>query len=81
MTPKPKTLDQASLASILLFGFALQKINDFIQRIIRQQHQQYSYSPDTDSCLLGKRVGSLGKKTFYVGAGMAERILEVIVLI
>ena len=37
--------------------------------------------PGTDRYLLGKVVGSLGKKTFYVGAGLAERILEVIVLV
>ena len=37
--------------------------------------------PGTDRCLLGKVEVSLGKKTFYVRAGLAERILEVIVLV
>ena len=37
--------------------------------------------PGTDRYLLGKVVGSLGKKTFYVWTGLAERILEVIVLV
>ena len=54
--------------------------NDSISRMIMQQQQQYPL-PGADRCLLGKVVVSLGKKTFYVGAGLAERILEVIVLV
>ena len=38
-------------------------------------------SPDTDGRLLGKVEIPLGKKTFDVGAGLTERILEVIVLV
>ena len=38
-------------------------------------------SPDTDGCLLGKVVIPRGKKALDVGAGLTERILEVIVLV
>ena len=54
--------------------------NDSIPRMIMQKQQQHPL-PGADRCLLGKVVVSLGKKTFYVGAGLAERILEVIVLV
>ena len=52
--------------------------NDSIPRMIMQQQHPL---PGADRCLLGKVVVSLGKKTFYVWAGLAERILEVIVLV
>ena len=55
--------------------FRVQTINDVTTRIIRY------CSPGTDRCLLRKVVVTLSKKTFYVRAGLAERILEVIVLV
>ena len=51
------------------------KINDFKRRLIILP------LPGTDRCLLGKVKISFGKQTFYVGASLTERILEVIVFV
>ena len=76
--PKTKDTGPVFFGIDITFGLRPSVINDVrMSDIVIISH----CSPDTDRCLLRKVVVSLGEKTFNVGAGLAERILEVIVLV